>query len=140
MSEFVVDASVAVKWFLTEPHEASAGRLLHGGHDLLVPDLVFVEVANALWKRAMRGETTVATATHILATLGSLRLQVYPSQPLLPLAVELAERFRHTVYDGLYLAVALLRHCSMVTADAALQRALQDGPLRFHVLWIADVP
>ncbi|PYN27220.1 MAG: PIN domain nuclease [Candidatus Rokuibacteriota bacterium] len=140
MSDFVVDASVAVKWLMTEPHEAVAGRLLHGGHDLLVPDLVFVEVANALRKRVMRGETTVAMATEALQTLGSLPLQVHPSQPLLPLAVELAARFGRSVYDSLYLAVAMIRHCPLVTADRRLYDALAAGALRSHLLWVADVP
>ena len=140
MSEFVVDASVAVKWLMIEPHDAVAGRLLHAGHDLLVPDLVFVEVANALWKRVMRRETTVASATQALQTLDSLPLQIHPSQPLLPLAFELAARFGRTVYDSLYLAVALLRHCPVVTADGVLYRALEQTVLRSHVLWVADVP
>lgn len=139
MSNFVVDASVAVKWLMPEPHEAPAGRLLHAGHDLLVPDLVFVEVANALWKRVIRGETVVETAIHALQTLGSLPLQVHPSQPLLPLAVELAARFARTVYDSLYLAVAMIRHCPLVTADRRLYDALATSALRTHLLWVADV-
>lgn len=140
MSDFVVDASVAVKWLMPEPHEASAARLLHAGHGLLVPDLVFVEVANALWKRVMRGETVVATAIGAMQTFGALPLQVHPSQPLLPLAVELAARFARTVYDSLYLAVAMIRHCELVTADRRLYEALAASALRSHLVWVADVP
>ena len=62
MSAFVVDASVAVKWFFPEVHEADALRLIHGRHDLLVPDVFFSEFGNALWKRLRRRETTTAVA------------------------------------------------------------------------------
>jgi predicted nucleic acid-binding protein len=140
LSDFVVDASVAVKWFLPEPHEAPALRLLSGGHDLLVPDLLFVEVGNALWKRIRRAEATLSEARRTLEALGTLALQVHPSQPLLPLALELASRFQRTVYDSVYLAVAILRHCPVVTADRRLYDALAGGALRSHLLWIADLP
>jgi predicted nucleic acid-binding protein len=140
VSDFVVDASVAVKWFMAEMHEMPALRLLEGRHELLVPDLLFTEVANALWKRVRRAETTASAAVATLATLDTVRFQIHPSRPLLPLALELATRFGRTVYDSLYIAVAMIRHCPLVTADRRLHDALAGGPLRSHVLWVADVP
>ena len=140
MSAFVVDASVAVKWFFPEVHEADALRLIHGRHDLLVPDVFFSEFGNALWKRLRRRETTTAVATGAIDELGRLFFQVHPSQALVPLALDLATRFGRSVYDSMYLAVAVLRHCPVVTADRRLHDALVDGPLRAHLLWIADVP
>ncbi len=140
MSDFVVDASVAVKWFMLETHDTPALRLLEGPHELLVPDLLFTEVANALWKRVRRAETTMRAAVATLATLDAVRFQVHPSRPLLPLALELAAGFGRTVYDSVYLAVAMIRHCPLVTADRRLYDALAAGALRSHLLWVADVP
>jgi predicted nucleic acid-binding protein len=140
VSDFVVDASVAVKWFLPEPYEAPALRLLSDGHDLLVPDLLFVEVGNALWQRVRRAETTLTEATRTLEALGALALQVHPSQPLVALALELASRFQRSLYDSVYLAVAVLRHCPVVTADRQFYDALAGGPLRSHLMWVADLP
>lgn len=140
MSEFVVDASVAVKWFFSEVHEEASLRLLSGRHALLVPDVFFAEIGTALWKRLRRSETTMAVVTGVLDELRALVFQVHPSRPLVPLAVDLATRFERSVYDSLYLSVALLRHCPVVTADGALYRALEQGPLRSHVMWVADVP
>ena len=140
MSAFVVDASVAVKWFFPEAHEADALRLVRGRHDLLVPDVFFSEFGNTLWKRLKRRETTPAVATRAIDELGRLFFQVHPSQALVPLALDLATRFDRSVYDSMYLAVAVLRHCPVVTADRRLHDALAEGPLRSHILWVADVP
>ena len=140
MSAFVIDASVAVKWFLPEVHDADALRLLHGAHELLVPDIFFAEFGNVLWKRLRRHEVTPSVAAGAVEELGRLFFQVHPSQALVPLALDLATRFDRSVYDSMYLAVAVLRHRPIVTADRRLHAALAGGPLRSHVLWVADVP
>ena len=82
MSRFVVDASVALKWFLPEPHEECAARLRRAGSELGAPDLLHVEVANALWKRVRRGELTAARAGKICAAASHLPLSIYPAQLL----------------------------------------------------------
>jgi predicted nucleic acid-binding protein len=140
VSAFVVDASVAVKWFFREIYEADALRVVDGGHDLLVPDIFFAEFANALWKRVRGRQMTPTVAASALEALGRRFLQVHPSQALAPVALDLAMRFDRSVYDSLYLAVAILRHCPVVTADRRFHDALAGGPLRTHVLWVGDVP
>ena len=140
MSRFVVDASVAVKWFLPEVHADSALRLLDAEHTLAAPDLLFPEVGNALWKRVRRREVTLTEAARTVNTLVSLPLQVHPSRLLMPLGLEVAHRTQRSVYDCLYLVLAMFRRCPMVTADRKLYEAVRRGPLSRHVLWIADVP
>jgi hypothetical protein len=54
-----VDASVAVKWLLPEVHSDAALRILEHHRPLLVPDLLFAEVGNVLWKRVRRREATI---------------------------------------------------------------------------------
>jgi predicted nucleic acid-binding protein len=44
----VVDASVAVKWYLSEDHTDAAEKLLDGGFDLHAPELIFTELGNVL--------------------------------------------------------------------------------------------
>jgi predicted nucleic acid-binding protein len=51
----VVDASVAVKWFLVEPGDREALALLDGDEPLIAPELVVAEVVNAVWKRLVSG-------------------------------------------------------------------------------------
>jgi predicted nucleic acid-binding protein len=41
MSILVINASVAIKWFLPETNSINAVRLLTAGYEFLAPDLVF---------------------------------------------------------------------------------------------------
>ncbi len=73
----VVDASVAVKWVLEEPHTSEATALLaeweEGGVEILAPALLSYEVSNALFKRVRRGELTIEEAkTGLEAVLAAL--------------------------------------------------------------------
>ena len=140
MSYFVVDASVAIKWFLPEVHGDAALRLLDADHNLLVPDLLFPEIGNILWKRVRRGEATAKEAAATLNAFVALPLRVHPCRRLLPLALEIAVRVQRSVYDSLYLAVAVLQNCPLVTADLKLYNTLKSGPLSANLLWVGNVP
>ncbi|HWB71110.1 MAG TPA: type II toxin-antitoxin system VapC family toxin [Egibacteraceae bacterium] len=115
----VVDASVVVKWFTLEPLHEEARALLLGADHLLAPDIVTVEVANALWAKAGRGEISEPASSRAVAALaGGGQPQLRPSTPLVPHAFELARRLDHPVYGCLYLALAEERDARLVTADA----------------------
>jgi len=137
---FVVDASVAIKWFLPELYGDAALRLLREGHSLVAPDLLFPEVGNVLWKRVRRREATAKEAGAALDALVALPLEVHPSQAMMPVAFEIACATARTVYDSLYLALAILRECPMVTADRKLHEALERGRFAPLLLWVAEVP
>ncbi|MGH8512394.1 MAG: type II toxin-antitoxin system VapC family toxin, partial [Gammaproteobacteria bacterium] len=62
MSRWVVDASVAIKWFLPEVHSESANRLLRVDYQLLSPDLIWAEFGNVLWKKWRREEIEAEVA------------------------------------------------------------------------------
>ena len=140
MSLFVVDASVAIKWFLPENHSEAALRLLAQEHRLYAPELIFSEFSNVLWKRVRKKEISKSEADSTLEGLLALHLQVQPSQSLIPLALEIACRVNRTVYDSLYLAAAIVLSSLLVTADAKFYRALSKGPLSAHILWVEDIP
>ncbi len=53
MTDSVVDASVVVKWFVAEAGSQRALQLLSESNRLIAPDLVIVEVATALSRRAL---------------------------------------------------------------------------------------
>lgn len=54
----VVDASVAVKWFVEEEGHQFALSLLEQHLVIIAPDLIFSETTNVLWKKLRRGEVT----------------------------------------------------------------------------------
>ena len=107
MSRYVVDASVAIKWYLSEPESDAAGRLLDPEHDLIAPDLLFAEVGNALWKRWRRGEIGLGDLRDPLAALAAVPFEVRSAVPLLSAAAEVAVVSGCTVCDGLYVALAI---------------------------------
>ncbi|HBA38879.1 MAG TPA: PIN domain nuclease [Deltaproteobacteria bacterium] len=140
MSDLVVDASVAIKWFLPEIHGEAALRLLEGQYALRVPDLIFSEFGNVLWKRFRKGQISRKEAIVTTEALLALPLQVESSQSLIPAALEIACSAHRTVYDSLYLAVAIAHQCRVVTADSKLHNALKKGALSAHLLWVEDIP
>ncbi len=140
MSLFVVDASVAIKWFLPEIHSDAALRLLAQQHTLHAPDLIFSEFGKVLWKRVRKNEISKNEANATLEALLTLHLQVQPSQSLIPLALEIACGADRTVYDSLYLAAAMALQFPLVTADARLYRALSKGPFSAQLLWVENIP
>lgn len=139
MSRFVVDTSVVVKWFMTEVHSEDARRLLIGDCELLVPDLLFPEFGNALWKRVRSRETTHDEAIAVLDVLLHMPLTVYPSSDLAIPALDIANRTLRTVYDATYLALAIREKALLVTADSRFVNALQNTPLAMHLLWVESI-
>jgi len=138
VSPVVVDASVGIKWALPEPNSEAARRLLDGDRTLLVPDLFFAEVANTLWKRVTRRDMTADEARLALLGFDTRSFDVHLSRSLMHLALELAVRTAQTAYDCLYLALAVIHDCPLVTADRRLYAMLRPSPLGTHLLWVAD--
>ena len=124
----VVDASVAVKWFVKEPLRAEARHLVERSDALYAPDLLFAEVANAAWKMARRNEIDRDQALAMVARVGDPIARVFPSSLLCDRALDIALALEHPVYDCLYLACAELAGAVLVTADERLCAALAGGP------------
>ena len=140
MSSFVVETSVAIKWFFPEIHRDAALRLLEGEHRLHALDLIFSEFGNVLWKRFRKNQISTKEASATIEALLSVPLQVQSTQSLIPLALEIACGTHRTVYDSLYLSTATVHQLPFVTADSKLCKALKKGPLSTHLLWIEDIP
>jgi predicted nucleic acid-binding protein len=141
LSAIIVDASVGVKWFLPEVHTAEARAWRHGGAELHIPAFFFgLEIANILWKKVHRAEVTREDADLILGQLPSLPVSRHPEARLLVPAFDLANRTERTVYDCLYLALAVHLGGRMLTADQRLYHSLAATPLAPYIVWVADVP
>jgi predicted nucleic acid-binding protein len=87
-----------------------------------------------------RREAKVREAAAALDALAAIPLEVYPSQPMMPAAFEIACTTGRTVYDSVYLALAVLKECPLVTADRKLYDALGAGRFARRLLWITEVP
>lgn len=137
MSLYVVDASVVVKWLVPEEHSEKAVALLDQ-HDLIAPDLVLAEVGNIFWKMQRRDELSDDEALTALETLRPPPFELHPTEKLLPNAYLIAARHDRTLYDSLYLALAVASSTRMVTADSKLCNALASTDLSDHLMLIGD--
>ena len=121
---WVVDASIAVKWVVPEVLSDQADRVRDGEDDVLAPDLLLVEVANALWKKSVAKEISPREANTAFDLVRRGGIDLRPTGPLLPRAMDVARRLGHPVYDCVYLALAEREHAAFVTADQRLLRRL----------------
>lgn len=131
----VVDASVAVKWLINEDKTAAAVRLLDEG-PLIAPELLWTEVANALWKKVQRGDMSAASAVAVLPMLDDFIDERIDAADVGARALELALDLDHPVYDCIYLALAERRGLPLVTADARLQARLAKTDIGIDLEWL----
>ena len=138
MKVCVIDASVIAAAFFQEEFAEAAAALLASDRPLQAPDLVIAEVANVIWKRQRRNEIDDTEAAGLLADFRMLPLRITSASELIESAFELALRTGRTVYDCLYLALAVKTRSIMVSADKRLVNALVGMPLEKHIVWIGD--
>ncbi len=118
----VVDASVALKWFVEEEGSEDATELLVTGGLLIAPDLIVAEVCNAAWKAVMSGTMAPEQQDHAASRLPAIFDELAAMAPLAPRAVEISRRLGHSVHDCFYLALSERRDAALVTADRGLLR------------------
>jgi predicted nucleic acid-binding protein len=102
----VLDASVAVKWFASEPGSAEAKSLARSDEELVAPELVQARDALSLWFEAINDGDVV----------------LLPDADHLAAASELALQLAHPLADCLYLALAERLGVTLITADRAFAR------------------
>jgi len=136
----VVDASVAIKWFVPEIHAAAARRLLREGIALLAPDLIWAEVANALWRKWREKELAAEDVASILNDFRRYPLRICSGEALCDVAWPVACGSGRTFYESLYLALAMGNGCPLVTADLRFFNAVKDTPWGHSCLWVEEVP
>jgi predicted nucleic acid-binding protein len=119
----VVDASVAVKWLIDEEHTALAGAL--SNRQMSAPSLLLIECANALLRRARAGDIPAPAVPAKVRALRLVPVRLVPSERYLEGAIALATELRHSIYDCLYLALALDKRAPLVTADGRFVEAVR---------------
>lgn len=122
---FVVDASVVLKWFVSD-NERDVERALRlrqdfldGAVQLLAPELIAQETANVI---RFKPRTTAAAVTRAIASLWQMEFIRPVGTDVCELAIALAFELDATVYDTTYLALAELSQATLVTADRKFYR------------------
>lgn len=133
---YVVDASVAIKWFIKENFTHESLALLEEENLLIAPDLLYPEMGNVLWKKQQLGEIKAQEALEILRAILNFRIEIHPTKDIMELALKLAQELSRTVYDCLYLALAVSNDCAIVTADRKLYNAVRKSPFKEQIQWV----
>jgi len=137
---YVVDASVAVKWFSQtgEDDVSKAERLLKGlveeRYFILSPSLILYELCNALRFNPNFKDEDVRKALQSFLKLG---IEFADFSEFYDLTIALAFEKRITVYDAAYVALSQKRSLPLVLADYRLLERIRDLPL---ILPLKDLP
>jgi predicted nucleic acid-binding protein len=117
LSDYVVDASVAIKWFVLEQDSDRADGLSASGSRLYAPSLISTEVASAFCRKALSGLMTSGEARHYLRALAGFFDDIVAVDDLLEPALHNAYELRHPIFDLIYLELAVRLGATFVTAD-----------------------
>lgn len=125
---YVLDASVMIKWFIPEIYWEQASRLQqYSESSLHTPDFAQLECTSILSKKVRRKEINIEDANQIQELLLHMPVQMHSWQDLLLDAGQVAHKTYRSVYDCLYLVLAKRINGKMVTADKKLYLALENS-------------
>jgi len=119
MSLHVLDASTALAWYLPENFHLAARRwqrdLLARRVRFAVPSLHFWEVGNVLRTYVRRREIDRATAEEVYML--HLKAPLELAEPDRGVVLETALDYEATMYDAVYISLALTLSAPLVTAE-----------------------
>ena len=140
MTALVLDASVALKWAIPSAQETLTSeslqllqRYVAGEINFIVPDVFWVEIGNVMWKGVRQRRWPQTAAENAASAIRERDFFTVSSLVLLPEALRIAFVHDRSVYDCLYIALAIQFKIEMVTADERLANATAA---RLPVKWL----
>ena len=124
MTDLVVDASAIAGWLLPHEDGAAFDALVGQGATFHAPWLIWAELRNILILQERRGRLLQGQSDRAVAAFDRLGVTLDTSAPS-EVVMGLARRHRLTVYDALYLELAIRRGWPLVTRDRALASAVR---------------
>jgi predicted nucleic acid-binding protein len=123
----VIDTSALIRLYIPdgsipEGLEAFLGGVERGNHVAIAPELLLVESANVLNKKRKINELTEEESIRLLNDILSMPIRYFPHGPFISTAFDLAREHKITVYDAIYLALALEEGAVLFSADEDIRR------------------
>jgi len=127
----VIDTSALLRLFIPDGEvpaglRAFVGDAEKGLHQAIAPELLAAEAANVVLKKQRTGELSPSDASELLGDVMALPIRLLSHRPLVEAAFKLASQLNLTVYDALFLALAIDRGAVIFTADGALVKAARS--------------
>jgi predicted nucleic acid-binding protein len=101
----------------------------------VVPDLFWGELGNVCWKATRQGKWKQKDAQAAVSATNKRAFPTVSTLPLLEDAFAISTAFDRSVYDSLYIALALMTKSEFVTADERLANAVA---VHLPVKWIGS--
>ena len=123
----IIDTSALIRLFIPdgpipEGFEAFLSGVERGNHTAVAPELLLVESANVLDRKRKMGEISEAESLQLLTDILSMPIRYFSHGPLIPSAFGFAIEHKVTIYDAVYLSLALAQGGILYTADMEMQR------------------
>lgn len=131
MKQYVIDASVAVKWY-SKPGENDLGKsdrllqmLADGRCEFIAPTLITYELCNAL-----RFNPNFQTGDVQQAVTSFFGLQIVLRDPseYMETSIQLAFKYSLTIYDAVYAGLAQVACVPLITADYKFHSKTKELP------------
>lgn len=124
MTTFVLDCSLCMAWVFPDEATGATNRLLDALTDgrAFVPALWPMEVANVLLVATRRRRIAETDWSRILRSLDALPIRIDPvsTSRIWDEVLEVAHAHRLSVYDAMYLELAIRMQLPLATLDGAL--------------------
>ncbi|MFO7848004.1 MAG: type II toxin-antitoxin system VapC family toxin [Balneolaceae bacterium] len=133
MSIPVIDACVAIKWFLPEKKYQEAGEILTGFNRFYAPDLFQIEMDAIITKKVRQKLIEPDDAYTMYEEIRNIPIQTVPYSLIGKLAFDLSVALPITQYDACYLAVAVEYDEQVITADMRFIRGMKGTPFEQYV-------
>ncbi|REL38149.1 PIN domain-containing protein [Rhodohalobacter sp. SW132] len=133
MSIPVIDACVAIKWFLPEKDYQKAGEILSSHNRLFAPDLFQVEMDSIITKKVRQKLIETEDAYRIYDEIRKIPIQIIPYSLIGKLAFDLSAALPITQYDACYLASAIEYDEKVISADMRFVRGMKGTPFEHYV-------
>ena len=138
MKTVVVDASVAICWFVREAGSLAASRLIRNDVCMIAPSLILPELANAVWEKHQLGQLEAEQAAIACRGIHRLIAEIVDMAGLIGPATALARETDHRVSHCIYVALARRCHTKLVTLDRELVTTFAATGEASRVVLIGD--
>ena len=138
----VIDASVVLKWYLTDEELGVKAISLLDEYvsnelDILAPTLLEYEVMNGLMIAQKRGRIKEDKILSAMEGFENLGINLKSLSHLYSQVIHFCKKYNRSGYDASYMALALDEGISLITADEGLFNSIKKD-LKW-VKWVGDI-
>jgi predicted nucleic acid-binding protein len=134
----VIDANVALKWYVPETDSDVASAILLEPDVLVAPQIIKFEVLSVLVRFARSGRlehhAAEQSCNRWLAHLEERGVMLFDEDDLLESAISLGLKLKHHLFDCFYLALAKKLDAPLITFDEELAKKAKQAGLKFELL------